>query len=103
MLMPSQDWRALGNSIFVQPKVSKPERYRALKLSRNCPDFYSVTAAHYINGGETALAHFCFLFNTMLENIELTAVPEMNTAHAIVLHKGHGKDKALELFLPVPS
>ena len=32
----------------------------------------------------------------MLENIELTAVPEMNTAHAIILHKGHGKDKALD-------
>ena len=59
-------------------------------------DFYSITAAHYINGGEAALQHFCFLFNTVLENIDLAGLPELNTAHAIILHKGHNKDKNLD-------
>jgi hypothetical protein len=34
-----------------------------------------------------------FLFNTVLENIETAAIYEMNRTQAIILHKGHGKDK----------
>ena len=79
------------------PRITPEKASNLLKKIRpTVADFYSVTAAHYINGGDVALTHFCFLFNTILDNIELAGIPEMNTAHAIILHKGHGKDKSLD-------
>ena len=42
-----------------------------------------------------AVRHFHFLFNTVLENIEIAATDEMNRAHAIVLYKSHNKPKNL--------
>ena len=79
------------------PRIT-PEKASILlkKIRPTVADFYSVTAAHYSNGGDVALAHFCFLFNTILDNIELAGIPEMNTTHAIILHKGHGKDRSLD-------
>ena len=53
-----------------------------------------MTAAHYLNRGDAAtFKHFHFLFNTILDNIEITAADEMNRAHAIILHKSHNKPK----------
>ena len=79
------------------PRIS-PEKASQLlrKIRLSVSDFYSITAAHYIYGGEAALAHFCFLFNAVLDNIELSGIPELNTAHAVVLHKGHNKDKNVD-------
>ena len=47
------------------------------KIRSSVADFYSITAAHYINGGEAA-------------------IPELNTVHAVILHKGHKNDKSLD-------
>ena len=58
-------------------------------------DFFSITASHYLNGGHAGILHFQFLVNKVLENIEIASIKELNTAHAIVLHKGHDKDKNL--------
>ena len=44
-------------------------------------DFYSITAAHYLNGGDPALVHFQFLLNTVINNIEIAAIDEMNITH----------------------
>ena len=41
------------------------------------------------------LQHFQILFNSAITNIETTTCHEMNDAHAIVLYKGHMKDKSL--------
>ena len=65
------------------------------KIRPGVSDFFSVTAAHYLNGGQTTIKHFRFLVNVIILEIELASINEMNTAHAIVLHKGHGKDKTL--------
>ena len=62
------------------------------RIRPSVADYYSVTAAHYLNGGQVAITHFQFLINTLLKNIELASLEEVNTAHAVVLHKGHGKD-----------
>ena len=58
-------------------------------------DIFSITAAHYINGGISAIRHFQFLINTLLETIELASMEELNKAHAVILHKGHKKPKNL--------
>ena len=76
------------------PRMSDSDALSLLKSIRpNVSDFFSITANHYLLGGEATLAHFKFMINTVLDNIEIAAIEEMNKAHAIILHKGHGKDK----------
>ena len=31
--------------------------------------------------------------NTVLDNIEMASIEELNQTHAVILFKGHGKDK----------
>ena len=82
-----------GNKI---PQITTSQAEELLrKIRASVFDFYSITAAHYVNGGHAAIQHFKFLVNTVLNNIELASIEEMNTSHAVVLHKGHGKDKNL--------
>ena len=76
------------------PRITFSEAQSLLKKIRpGVSDFYSITAAHSLNGGEPAVSHFIFLFNTILENIENATIEQMNRTHAVILHKGHGKDK----------
>ena len=78
------------------PKISEAKAEALLrKIRPGVTDFFSVSASHYINGGPLTIRHFQFLVNTVLERIELAAIDELNKAHAIILHKGHKKDKAL--------
>ena len=79
-----------GNKI---PRISVTEAEELLKQIRpGVTDYFSVSAAHYLNGGLAAIRHFQFLFNSVLGNIELASLDEHNRAHAVILHKGHGKD-----------
>ena len=65
------------------------------KIRPGVSDFFSITAAHFINGGTATIRHFQFLVNTIIKNIELASIEELNKVHAIILHKGHKKDKTL--------
>ena len=65
------------------------------KIRPNVSDIFSITAAHYINGGVAAIRHFQFLINTVLETIEMSSMEELNKVHAVILHKGHKKPKHL--------
>ena len=58
-------------------------------------DHFNVSALHFINGGPHAIKHFQMLFNSAIYNIENTSCHNMNDAHAIVLFKGHKKDRSL--------
>ena len=58
-------------------------------------DHFNVSALHFINGGPHAIKHFQMLFNSALSNIDNTTCQELNDAHAIVLFKGHKKDRSL--------
>ena len=76
------------------PRISLSDAKSLLqRIKPSVSDYFSITAAHYLNGGDVAIKHFQFLFNTILENIEITAADEMNRAHAIILHKSHNKPK----------
>ena len=78
------------------PKLSESQAEKLLKKIRpSVADFFSITAAHYLNGGGTTIRHFQFIVNSILNSIEVSCVEELNTAHAVILHKGHGKDKGL--------
>ena len=75
------------------PRLSLDQAESLLrKIRPHVADFYSVTAAHYLNGGQAAINYFCFLVNAVLNNIELASLEELNTTHAVILHKGHKKD-----------
>ena len=75
------------------PEITLVQAEALLKKIRpGVSDIFSITAAHYLNGGDTTLKHFQFLINTVLKNIELSSIDELNKAHAVILHKGHKKD-----------
>ena len=51
------------------PRISLTDAESLLrKLKPNVSDYFSVTAAHYLNGGDAGIQHFHFLFNTILQN-----------------------------------
>ena len=59
-------------------------------------DIFSISALHYLNGGDPAVTHFQLLLNAVIADVENYALSEINTVHAIILHKGHGKDKHID-------
>ena len=95
----AEDHRHIVEICKSSDKIPMMTEAKAEKLLRKIrpgvSDFFSVTAAHYLNGGATTIKHFQFLVNVIILEIELSSIDEMNKAHAIVLHKGHGKDKSL--------
>ena len=69
------------------PKLSESQAEILLKKIRpSVADFFSITAAHYLNGGGTTIRHFQFIVNSILNSIEVSCVEELNTAHAVILH-----------------
>ena len=78
------------------PKLSEKQAEDLLKRIRPAvSDIFSITASHYLNGGIIGIRHFQFLLNTILETIELACIDELNHVHAVILHKGHKKDRSL--------
>ena len=76
------------------PQVSQQKSFDILKsLKKDVNDFYSITPLHFLNAGETGIRHFHFLFNTVISNINTYGLAELNTIYAVILFKGHGKDK----------
>ena len=77
------------------PPISENRAREILKSIRPCVnDYYSITAAHYIHSGQAGLDHFCFLLNSLIEDLNNLKVEELNMVWACVLHKGHGKDRS---------
>ena len=62
-------------------------------VKKNVNDFYSITAFHYLHAGSSGITHFQFLMNTIISNVNLSKLPELNTIYASILYKGHGKDR----------
>ena len=63
------------------------------RMKKNVNDFYSITALHYLNTGTAGHDHFHFLLNTVIDNVNLGGLSELNTIFACVLYKGHLKEK----------
>ena len=76
------------------PAISSEKSAKILKsLKRNVTDLYSVTALHYLNAGQEGLRHYNCLLNALISEINNAKVEEMNTAHGVILYKGHRKDR----------
>ena len=59
-------------------------------------DFFSITARHFINAGVAGHVHFNLLLNSIIIEINNSTIEELNTVFALLLYKGHNKDKTLD-------
>ena len=57
-----------GKKIPLLSFVQAEELLRAIRPS--VTDFYSISALHYLNGGDPAIKHFQLLVNAVLSDIE---------------------------------
>ena len=57
-------------------------------LKADVNDLFSITARHYTTAGMEGAKHFSFLMNTIIKNVNLFSLPELNSVWAMVLHKG---------------
>ena len=63
------------------------------KIKKSVKDHYSITSQHYINAGQEGLLHFNLLLNGIITDLNNACLEELNTAHGLILYKGHRKDK----------
>ena len=66
------------------------------KMKPTVCDFFSITTDHFINAGIAGLVHFNILINAFLVDVNNCTVEELNTAFALLLYKGHKKDRTLD-------
>ena len=63
------------------------------RMKVSVTDMYSITGSHYIHAGPVGLKHFHMLLCGLIMDINSISLSEINTVYAMVLFKGHGKDK----------
>ena len=56
-------------------------------------DFFGITANHYNYAGPAGWLHFHLLLNCLLNDVNNTSISEINVVYAVILFKGHGKEK----------
>ena len=76
------------------PDVSYDVAHSLLKrLKPTVKDFYNLTPLFFINAGVSGVRYFQFLLNHLISNVENATIDELNTAHGVILYKGHQRDK----------
>ena len=76
------------------PSISKEDAFKILNsLKKTVNDFFSITSLHYLFARASGVDHFFFLLNTIIRNINLAGIEELNKIYACVLFKGHGKSR----------
>ena len=86
------------------PEISTEETKKILNSIRPAvTDFSSITGYHYRYAGAAGLCHLTELMNALIDNINNMCIEELNKVIAIILHKGHNKEKtqAKNLDLPI--
>ena len=59
-------------------------------------DYYSCSPRHLLKLNLLGIQVFRELLNLLISNINLTSLPEVNTAWSIVIYKGHSKQEILQ-------
>ena len=76
------------------PPINVEESIRILYSVRDdVNDLFSITASHYINAGAKGLRHFHFLLSALIQNIDNSSLRELNDIWAMILYKGHSKNR----------
>jgi hypothetical protein len=77
------------------PTISPPEAKKLLeRLRPDVIDYFSISAHNYLAAGINGIIHFAHLLNLLIADLNTAAIPEVNSAWAIMLHKGHGKPRS---------
>ena len=59
------------------------------RMKKKVGDIFSITALHYLHAGAEGLAHFHFLLNAIISNVNNASLEELNLVLGIILYKGH--------------
>ena len=79
------------------PRVSLSESSSILKrLKSGVNDLYSLTPNHFLYAGPAGLVHFNLLLNTFIIDVNSCSIEELNRVYALLLHKGHNKDRTVD-------
>ena len=66
-------------------------------MKPNVNNLFSLTQKHFFNAGNAGFFHFNFLLNAFIINVNNSSIEDLNIIFAILLYKGHGKDRTLDL------
>ena len=67
-----------------------------MSLSPEVSGIFSLTPHHFINAWLAGQEHFHRLLNLIISDINLSTLEELNAVFAVILYKGHGKDRTSE-------
>ena len=76
------------------PNISLEDSNKLLyKMKANVNDLFSITPMHFINAGTSGVEHFNFLLNCIINDVNSSTIEELNSCYALLLYKGHGKQR----------
>ena len=76
------------------PKITlESATYILSRIRPQVNDISSITANHYLYAGDIGVLHFFLLLGALIDDVENITIEEVNTVHAVILFKGHSKDK----------
>ena len=75
------------------PSISLSKGEELLRRLRpSVSDYFSITSLHFLHSGKEGLIHFVYLLNQVINDINSSSIPELNTIWAIILYKNGKKD-----------
>ena len=77
----------------IKPITEKEALDHLQRMKNDVTDLYSITPSHYLYAGPAGCHHFFLLLSSFLDDVKNTTIHEINASYAVVLFKGHGKDK----------
>ena len=93
----SQDYEFIlelcRNKHDVPPISLDQSKKNLLRIKASVLDFLSITPLHFINAGQDGIVHFNFLMNLIILDVNTSSVKKLNIVYALLLHKGHGKER----------
>ena len=97
LLKDYENIKRLCNNKIPLPSLTLSESTNILKrIKPGVNDFFSITANHFIHAGDAGLIHFNLLLNTFILDVNNCSIEELNTVYALLLYKGHNKDRTLD-------
>ena len=66
------------------------------KIKPAVSDFFSISARHFTHAGMAGFVHFNLLMNVFITDVNKCTIEELNTVFALLLFKGHGKDRTID-------
>ena len=80
----------------IPPASLKTTSEILLKMKATVIDFFSLTPLHFINAGSPGFIHFNLLLNALITDVNNSTIEELNTIFALLLYKGHNKERTLD-------